>query len=52
MITRYNEVSFKRFYFALFHHGLTLKTLKLAYIIYVVFLHSNSYYCVCLVRIN
>ena len=35
-----SDVSMKRFYFALFDDGLTLKTLKLAYR----FLHSNSSY--------
>ena len=34
-----SEVSLNRFYFALFDDGHTLKTLKLAYI---VFLHTNS----------
>ena len=36
-----SEVSFKRFYFALFDDRLTLKTLKLAFII---FFNSNSSY--------
>ena len=36
-----SKVSLKRFYFALFDDGLTLKTLKLAFI---VFLNSNSSY--------
>ena len=37
----YTQVSLKRFYFALSDDGLTLKTLEMAYI---VFLHSNSSY--------